>query len=71
VLLEKVFTPFRAEAYLSDVAWSKFLISIIWTRVNCKKLMPCKYFTVLVHAYLKIAATKVKTFTNMALKSAS
>jgi hypothetical protein len=49
---------------------SKFLISFFSERVDCKILVPCKYFKFLLFTFiLKIATTEIKTFRNMALKT--
>jgi hypothetical protein len=53
-----------------DLARPKFLISVSSVRINCEKIMPSKYSSVIVHLYLKIATTEIKSFTNMALKAA-
>jgi hypothetical protein len=47
VFLKKVFTLFRVQKQLPGVAWPKFLISVLSTRVNCEQFMPCKYVTLL------------------------
>ena len=45
VLVKKASTLFRVEKHLSGVAQHKFLNSFFSIKVNCEKLMSCKYFT--------------------------
>jgi hypothetical protein len=55
----------------SGVAWHKFWILVFSARLNYEKLMPCKYFTLLLFFInLEISTTKIKAFTNMALWTA-
>jgi hypothetical protein len=50
---------------------SKTLLSVFSARINCGKLMPCKYLTPFFSVFIfKTATTKNTTFTNVALKAA-
>jgi hypothetical protein len=53
---------------MSNVAQHAFLIFVLLAGVNCKK-NSCPVSN-RVHVYLKIATTKIKKVTNMALKTA-
>jgi len=49
----------------SGVVQTKFLIAIFSVRIDCVMLIP---HTCLIHVYLKIAGTKIKTLKNKGLK---